>query len=47
MEDVLTSIAAAVCAVGAGEQAAAGDDVTIDEPGGALDKPSVEEPADG
>jgi ATP-dependent Clp protease ATP-binding subunit ClpC len=35
-------------AVGGGaEQAAAGDDATIDEPGGALDKPSVEEPADG
>jgi hypothetical protein len=34
-------------AVGGGTEAAAGDeDATIDEPTGALDKPSVEEPAD-
>jgi ATP-dependent Clp protease ATP-binding subunit ClpC len=32
--------------VGGGEEAAAGDEAAIDEPGGALDKPSVEEPAD-
>ena len=34
-------------AVGGGAEAAAGDeDATIDEPSGALDQPSVEEPAD-